>query len=82
MGQIKNSILLDGTAILLKQLRAAKKLSQQEVSTDTGIHIGRLETGEHNFSLSTLYALCEYYGISLSEFFQRLENIDKKLKIK
>ena len=81
MAQIKNIKLLQAIAVLLKELRAKKKLSQQEVNNDTGIHLGRLETGKHNFSVSTLDAICKYYEISTAEFYKRLEAIDKDLKI-
>ena len=69
-------------AILLKELRAKKNLTQQEVNGDTGIHLGRLETGKFNFSVSTLDAICRYYEISPTEFYRRVESIDKDLKIK
>ena len=82
MAQLINIKLLQAMAVLLKELRAKKKLSQQEVYNDTGIHLGRLETGKHNFSVSTLNALCIYYEISHAEFYKRVEAIDKGLKIK
>lgn len=36
---------------------------------DTNIHIARIETAKVNISVSTLKAICDYFGISLAEFF-------------
>lgn len=57
----------------LKELRAAKGVSQETVYEDTGLHIGRIETERHNITVSTLSRLCDYYGITLSEFFEGIK---------
>lgn len=67
--QIKNIEILSATAKRLKDLRVEKALSQEIVYNDTNIHIARIESGKNNISLSTLNALCEYYKISLKDFF-------------
>lgn len=67
--QIKNIEILSATAKRLKGLRVEKALSQEIVYNDTNIHIARIETGKNNISVSTLNALCEYYNISLKDFF-------------
>lgn len=69
MGQIKNKILLKKIALQLKELRESKKLTQAAFFEDTAIHIARIETGKNNISISTLHAICEYFEISLSDFF-------------
>lgn len=53
-----------------------------KANRDLSIHIGRNETGNQNMSVSTLYELCEYYKVPISEFFKRVEEIDKGLNIK
>ena len=72
LGQIKNTELLRAVSRGLKQLRAARELTQEQVFNDTGIHIARVETATYNISISTLDALCKYYGITLKEFFDYL----------
>ena len=67
--QLKNIELLSATAKRLKGLRVEKQLSQETVFYDTSIHIARIETGKLNISISTLNAICEYYQVSLAEFF-------------
>ena len=70
------------------RIRAKSGLTQEQVANnikankDLSIHIGRNETGNQNMSVSTLYELCEYYKVPLSEFLKRVEEIDKGLKIK
>lgn len=61
--------LLQAVARKLKQLREAKGLSQRIVYIDTDFNIGKIEVGKTNISISTLSRLCNYYGISLKEFF-------------
>ena len=87
MGQIKNDQLLIAIRQVLKELRAKTNLVQGHIITDISdsnkvvINLGRIET-TGNVTTPTLFVLCEYYGISLSDFFARVEEIDKGLKIK
>tara|TARA_R110002020_G_scaffold41194_2_gene121479 strand:+ start:581 stop:838 length:258 start_codon:yes stop_codon:yes gene_type:complete len=82
MKKLKNKELLSSISLALKELREKKDLTQQMVKDDTGIHIGRIETTKHDPSSSTVFELCKYFKIPLSEFCKRLEEIDKNLKIK
>ena len=56
----------------LQRLRRARGLTLQEVYDATGIHVARLEASKANMRVATLAALCQYYDISLAEFFQGL----------
>lgn len=53
----------------LRYLRRKNGLSQMDVYIDTDINIARIEAGRGNISLSTLADLCDYYQISLADFF-------------
>ena len=64
--------LLQAVARKLKQLREAKGLSQRIVYIDTDFNIGKIEVGKTNITISTLSRLCNYYGITLKEFFNEL----------
>ena len=87
MKQIKNDKLIKTISLILKELREIKSLTQEEVmdeikiNKDLNIHIGRIETGRNNPTVSTLFELCEYYEISISEFFNKVEEVNKSLKI-
>lgn len=67
-----NKILLQSIAAKLRQLRKERGLSQIDAYIDTDIHIGRIERGKTNISVSTLAALCDYYEISLTDFFAEI----------
>jgi transcriptional regulator with XRE-family HTH domain len=78
---LKNSIykkqrcdeeLLLKIVLHIKQLRKEKKVSQMEFYYDTNIHIGRIESKRVNVSVSVLYDICTYFGISLEEFFLKV----------
>lgn len=87
MKQIKNIELLDAIRKVLQDLRAETKLAQDAVINDISvaknvtINLARIETGKGNISPSTLFLLCEYYKITISNFFKKVEEVDKKLKI-
>ena len=73
MPQIREIKLLQKIAIVIKQLREEKNVSQEEVYNEINIHIGRIETYKANVSVSTLSALCKYFKIRMSEFFKKVE---------
>lgn len=56
----------------LQRLRRTRGLTLQEVYDATGIHVARLEASKTNMRVTTLAVLCQYYDISLAEFFQDL----------
>jgi DNA-binding Xre family transcriptional regulator len=68
-----NKDLLFGIAQRIKQLREEKNISQEVFYIDTDIHIARIETGKLNITVSTLQAICEYFEISLSDFFKGMK---------
>lgn len=74
MGQIRDEKLLNQIALRLKALREEHKVSQEELYNDTEIHIARIETSRVNVSVSTLSRLCEYFGITLNEFFAGIKD--------
>jgi len=68
-----NEDLLLKIAKKIKQLREDEGVSQNTFYIDTDIHIARIETGRLNITVSTLQVICNYFGISLSEFFRNIE---------
>jgi len=53
----------------LKKLRKERGLSQRVFLYDTGIHIGRIETGASPITITTLNRICSYYEITIKDFF-------------
>ena len=69
MAQKRNKKLAEKVAARIKELRTGKNIKQEDFYFDTGIHIGRLETGSFFIQIDTLYKICKYLNISLKEFF-------------
>ena len=68
----RNGELLEAVARRLRELRAERGLSQANVYIDTDINMARVESGHTSITLTTLSSLCDYYGVSLEEFFKGL----------
>lgn len=59
----------------LRELRRNENLTQREIGEEIGLHwntISNIET-QHNFTLSTLFKLCDYYELSPSELFSIID---------
>lgn len=52
----------------IKELRLEKKLTQEEVYNDTGIHVARIEQGKRDISFTTLTKIADYFEVSLDKF--------------
>lgn len=62
---------------LIRQLRQEKNLSQEEFASLCKVHrtyMGALERGEKNMTVITAQKITKELGISLSDFFSKLEN--------
>ncbi|NML20793.1 helix-turn-helix transcriptional regulator [Pseudoflavitalea sp. G-6-1-2] len=75
MKQVRDSRFLKQIAIVIKELREERNVTQEDVYNETNIHIGRIETAKANVSVSTLSALCKYFKISISDFHKKVENL-------
>ena len=67
---IKEELLLK-LASRIKELRLERNLTQEDAYNDTGIHFGRIERGKRDVSFSSLKKICDYFQISLEEFFSK-----------
>ena len=77
-------------AIRLARLREKKGVSARDMSLSIGQnpgYINNIETGKSKPSLSGIFYICEYLGVSISEFFDiessnpsKLDDIIKDLK--
>jgi len=71
--QRHNELLMKRVSDRFRSLRNAKGLTQKDVYRLTGIHIGRIEAGNSNTTVSTFSALCKFYEITFGEFFDGIE---------
>lgn len=70
--QRTNNIVVPKIALRIKQLREEKNITQEVFVFDTNINIGRIESGKSNITISTLAIICDYFGVSLQDFFKDL----------
>lgn len=75
MTNVRDKILLKKIAWRIKQLRTANDITQEVFYHDTSIHIARIETGRLNISVCTLAKVCDYFGISLGDFFKGIKDL-------
>ena len=69
-------------AIRLARLREKKGVSARDMSLSIGQnpgYINNIETGKSKPSLDGIFFICEYLGISLSEFFDTESNNPSRL---
>ena len=66
----RNNEFLDRIAVRIKQLRLEKDVTQETFYNDTGIHVARIEQSKRDFNMTTLNEICEYFDITIEEFFR------------
>lgn len=57
-------------------LRKQQNITLETFYFDTGIHLARIEQGNTNITISTLYQICRYFGLTLKEFFIFLDELE------
>lgn len=67
--EFRDKELLAQIAERIKLIRNQKNLTQAQFYEISNIHIGRIESGKVNISISTLQEICKHLGITLPEFF-------------
>ncbi len=70
MAQRHNDRIIDLIAGKFRALRKERKLTQEAVREDTGVNVKNIERGGMNLTITTITILCEYYEISLADFFR------------
>ena len=71
-----NKALAENVGALVRQLRVAAGMSQEEFADRCGVHrtyIGSIERGEKAITIETAQKIVEALNLSLSQFFQKLE---------
>lgn len=70
MGFQEEKLLLSTLANRVKELRTKKGVTQQQAFIDSGVHFGRVEQGKRDASITTINKICNYFEISITEFFE------------
>jgi transcriptional regulator with XRE-family HTH domain len=76
--QYQDKELIYAIILTLKELRESRGITLEIFYFDTGIHLARVEQGKTNISISTLSKICNYFEISLVDFFKKVEVNSKK----
>lgn len=71
--QRRDDAMLQAIAAKLKVLRAKTGMTQLAVAKKTGQNIGRMEAAQSNMTISSLEKTCQFYEISLEDFFDGIE---------
>ena len=64
--------------LALKQLRGEKKVSQEKFALSIGMdrtYYASVEAGKRNISLQNIKKIADGFEISISELFQKMENL-------
>jgi hypothetical protein len=78
--QRRDKELLGKVVMRVKELRAQYGQSQEELNAGTEVDIANLETGANFPNLTTISIICEFYDITLDEFFAPMHYPPKKKK--
>lgn len=76
VSQIKDKILLKKIALCIKKIRSEEGITLDAFYIDTGIHLARIEQGKTNLTITSLAKICNYFNVSLSEFFLLIDKIN------
>ncbi|MGB6094099.1 MAG: helix-turn-helix transcriptional regulator [Moheibacter sp.] len=74
--QFVDKALLNEIISGIKMLRKQQNITLETFYFDTGIHLARIEQGNTNITISTLYQICRYFGLTLKEFFIFLDELE------
>jgi len=71
--QLQNTELSQRMVFCIKEIRKTKNITLEAFYFDTGIHLARIEQGKQNITIATLSRICDYFEMSLSDFFLLVE---------
>lgn len=74
----RDAILTELVAERLKELRSARKYSQEYVVEHTKLNLPQYEAKHYAPSLDSLAIICKFYGITLNEFFASIDYPSKQ----
>ena len=72
--QFQDAEHLKTIILTIKEVRKKHGITLETFYFDTGIHLARIEQGKTNISVSTLSKICNYFNLSLADFFKLLES--------
>ncbi len=70
--QKSDHIIIPQVARRFREIRKERRITLEAATFDTGVNVARIEYSSKNLSLVTITKLCEYYEVTLEEFFKGL----------
>ncbi len=58
----------------IREIRKELKITQTTVIEDTGINVGNIESSPLNLTITSIVILCDYFEVSLEDFFRGIGN--------
>lgn len=71
--KLQNTELNSKIVLCIKKIRKEKNITLEVFFFDTGIHLARIEQGKQNITINTLFKICNYFDLKLSDFFLLVE---------
>ena len=72
--QFQDAEHLKTIILTIKEVRINHFVTLETFYFDTGIHLARIGQGKTNISVSTLSKICNYFNLSLADFFKLFES--------
>ncbi len=72
--QFQDAEHLKTIILTIKEVRKKHGVTLETFYFDTGIHLARIGQGKTNISVSTLSKICNYFNLSLADFFKLFES--------
>ena len=72
--QFQDAEHLKTIILTIKEVRNKHGVTLDTFYFDTGIHLARIGQGKTNISVSTLSKICNYFNLSLADFFKLFES--------
>lgn len=76
--QRRDEELLRRVVLRVKELRSIHSHTQEQLIAGTELNIPNLETGENFPNLTSIAIICNFYNLTLDEFFEPLNYPPKK----
>ena len=67
--QRRDEMLLGKIVLRVKELRSLYNHTQEQLKEGTGLNIANLESGDNFPNITTISIICQFYNITLDEFF-------------
>jgi transcriptional regulator with XRE-family HTH domain len=74
MAPRRDEKVLRQVADRIREIRKELKITQTTVFEDTSINIGNIESSPLNLTITSIVILCDYFEVSLEEFFRGIGN--------